>query len=894
VPAAKRADLARWRLPALGLILLLALGLRVLRAGKLDLNDDEAFFVQITHLGTYWSLAGSTEPHPPLYLALLQGWMLLGGVTEYAVRFPSIVFGVATAAGMYQLGRLLAGERLGLAAALVAALNPYQIAYSQTARDYEIACCLALLSFVVFLHALRRPRVLPGYAAVALLAIFSHYYAIAILLLEQALLVWWFLRGKLPEWRRWLAADVALAVVYLPWSLYSLRTVVGYEPGHGTPQIVWSALRDTFEFDTFGLNFRPDDIVWPSIAAGVLLLFGIIGLAVLPNSKFQIPNSRATPLGMALAYQAAPLAFGVATLVHTKQFGARFLFLGSPGYLLILAGALVLLWRWWRVAIVLPIGLLAGLTGFAVHNAVFTDAFVTKGYSRLGAYLASHAAPNDTVVLDAVSQTIQYWYYAELRNAVSQQVEIMPRDAAGNGADGTPVDVLKTEAALRQIAATSSGMWLVDDDSLRYDPHLDTQRIIAAHWSRASSQVFVNQRLDFYSTAMPAPPAGVNFVLDGFQLSQASAIDQPVPAGQPLALHLVWTATRNQPRAFKESLRLLDASGAIVSQQDLSPGGGFVDFDAWRTGHAVDDHPGLMTPVGLAPGEYKLQLVGYDAASGAALGSPVDLQDVAVDHSAPQRASAADLPMVGAPVAGEILAAAGADTLTPGAGPGGRTSDAAEIAAGERLRLTLLWSGGPTVEAQDVSIALGPVQIAHRVGGTYTTDRWQPNDVVRDDMSLRVPVSLQPGPYPLTVGGVRLADVKVLPARRNFTAPAVAHPLAVQFGDVAELLGYDLSVDPGLLHVHLVWKALAETSTSYTVFAHALDADGKVIGQADIALGTDNWAAGEIVSADYQLPLPGPASKLEVGLYDARDGSRLQACAAASACADHLELPLSG
>ena len=128
-------------MPLLALILLIAFGVRVLGLGVQDLSDDEVFFVQIAHLGTYLHLAGTSEPHPPLYLALLQRWMGAAGVFEYAARFPSVLFGVATAAAAYQLGRELAGERLGMAAAIVAALNPYQIFYSQTTRDYEIACC---------------------------------------------------------------------------------------------------------------------------------------------------------------------------------------------------------------------------------------------------------------------------------------------------------------------------------------------------------------------------------------------------------------------------------------------------------------------------------------------------------------------------------------------------------------------------------------------------------------------------------------------------------------------------------------------------------------------------------------------------------------------------------
>src|SRR5207249_2940912 len=176
-------------------------------------------FVQIAHNGTYLQLAGSDEPHPPLYLALLQGWMFLVGVTEYAVRSVSVLLGVALAAAMYQLGRHMGGEQLGLAAAAVAALNPYQIFYSQTARSYEMACLFSLISFVAFLAALRRPRLLSVYAISALLAIYGHYYAIAIVLFEQALLLGWLWLRHFKRWRSWLAADGCIAAGFLPWGL---------------------------------------------------------------------------------------------------------------------------------------------------------------------------------------------------------------------------------------------------------------------------------------------------------------------------------------------------------------------------------------------------------------------------------------------------------------------------------------------------------------------------------------------------------------------------------------------------------------------------------------------------------------------------------------------------
>ncbi|MGH2470503.1 MAG: hypothetical protein ACRDGF_10535, partial [Chloroflexota bacterium] len=102
--------------PALvaGGMVLLALGARLIKPDFLDLNDDEAFFVQIAHLGTYLQAMKVSEPHPPLYLAMLQGWMLAAGPTEFAIRYLTIAQGVLLVAALYRVGRQLGGNPLGL------------------------------------------------------------------------------------------------------------------------------------------------------------------------------------------------------------------------------------------------------------------------------------------------------------------------------------------------------------------------------------------------------------------------------------------------------------------------------------------------------------------------------------------------------------------------------------------------------------------------------------------------------------------------------------------------------------------------------------------------------------------------------------------------------------
>ncbi|MBV9120613.1 MAG: glycosyltransferase family 39 protein, partial [Chloroflexi bacterium] len=619
-------------------ILLLAFGLRVIKPDFLGLNDDEAFFVQIAHLGTYLDAMRSSEPHPPLYLALLQGWMDVAGVTEYGIRFLSILTGVAMVAAMYQLGKQVLGEALGLAAAFAAALNPYQILYSQTARNYEMACLFGALSFVALLRARRDARLIPGFVICALLALYSHYYTIAIVGFEALLVASWLWGRPWPSWRPWVAAAGVVALLYVPWLLFVARTIAGYNPGHGDPDIVWRAFNDSFHYYGFGQAFDPSAIFWPGIGIALLVVLGIAGLALLSRRA----------LGLSIGYQLAPILGGMATFVHTNQYGPRFIFIGQPGFLLIAGGAVLLLSRlqWAQLA---PLAFISYLGGQAVYNTVLTDRFVTEGYRPLASYLARHISAGDAVILDGISQWNQYWYYAILRNGVTNRVEFMPKDASGGGADMTTVDRPKTESALASVAATVPGLWFIDADSLRYDPNMLTENLLAQHWYQAITTHFVYQRLQYYSTAAPAQLAAKDATEGDLRLKQASPLPARVAAGQPLTVSLVWDTVRTGPAAFKESLRLIAPDGTIAAQQDEAPWGGFFQASTWRPGNLLTDNHALVVPVGTVPGAYEVQIVAYEGRSGKGLGDPVSLGKVDVDHSLPQQVAASDLPRLGTP-----------------------------------------------------------------------------------------------------------------------------------------------------------------------------------------------------------------------------------------------------
>ena len=818
---------------------LFAFLVRVLRLDYVNFHSDEAFFIQIAYQGSFMGSVAFNEPHPPLFLALLQAWMGLAGVSAFAIRLLPLLYGTLLAPLTYQLGRLLGSRRLGLAAAFVVAANPVFIFYAREVRNNGLMAFTGALSFVLLLLALRRPALLPAYVVAALAALFSHYYDIPIVGLELLVgAIWLCRRHELRLWP-WAAAPAALAAGYAPWLLYARSTIANYDVGRGSWQVFWANLAETYQAFNFGFSVRTQDLLWPSLVVGGVIVLGIAGALAIRRGL----------LAFVLAYALTPVAFGALTLLHQTNFNPRYLFAAAPAYALLLGAALVLLWRWQRAAGALGGVFLLGLTGYTVRNVDFSAEFQPNGYREMVAYLSRHAAPGEAMVLDGVSQSPLYFYYGHLQAGLPQRVEFLPRET-----------LAATRQTVNELLA-AGGVWYLETDLLRYDPNHDTERLLAADGYQTSDSHFAGQRLEYFASSAAGPLQPASSSLSGMRLVAASKPERPVSAGRPLGVELDWQREAGPVRPFKLSLRLEGPDGA-AAQNDTLPLGGYAAFDAWAPDQTLRERAGLIVPVGTLPGRYMPRVLAYDSMSGQPLGPAVDLGSVIVDHAAPQNAAAAELPPIGVPFGTLRLEAAQA----PVAG----------ITPGDSVPITLLWSGGPTAEPRHASVAIGDERQDHLIGGErYPTTAWRERDVVRDVVSFRVRPSLTAGDYPASVNDIRIGNLHVLALARSFTPPPLAHEVHVRFGDVAELLGYDAQPQAGTLHVQLTWQALADGERAYTVFVHVLGPDGKLVSQVDIPAGTDRWVKGQVLTATYDLPSPPPGYRLEAGLYDAPSGKRL-------------------
>lgn len=113
---------------------------------------------------------------PPLYHFLLYGWTRIFGFSEISLRTPSLLAGVITVYFIMKIAQKLAGNKLAIAAGLLAATNPLLTYYSQEGRTYMLTTLLVTASFFYLIDIDKKSNKLK-YFLFASLSLYSSYLA---------------------------------------------------------------------------------------------------------------------------------------------------------------------------------------------------------------------------------------------------------------------------------------------------------------------------------------------------------------------------------------------------------------------------------------------------------------------------------------------------------------------------------------------------------------------------------------------------------------------------------------------------------------------------------------------------------------------------------------------
>ncbi len=186
-------------------ILLLAFGLRLYHLGAESLWYDETVSVYLAGQSLPALVAHTAgDIHPPGYYILLHTWIRLAGHSDFAVAFPSLFFGVLLVALAYRLAARFFWPEVGLLAAFLVAISPYNLWYSQEVRMYTLAAALGMGVLEAVLSVLAtRPGILPSWrhlAAYALCAALGlwvlYYFAFLLVAINLMVGVWWVIHAR--------------------------------------------------------------------------------------------------------------------------------------------------------------------------------------------------------------------------------------------------------------------------------------------------------------------------------------------------------------------------------------------------------------------------------------------------------------------------------------------------------------------------------------------------------------------------------------------------------------------------------------------------------------------------------------------------------------------------
>ncbi len=357
-------DMNKNRFQLLSLILI-ALALRLTFLGEQSLWYDE---------GVTWMLSQMQLPdligwtaadiQPPLYYLLIWFTDIIFSDSEWALRFPSVIFGILNIPLIYVLARrlfptpLLSRTPAPLLAAALFTISPLMIYYSQEARMYTLLTFEATLAGYLLLKILYPSILNPQppitnykllitnlkspllYALTAAIALYTHYFAAFLLIAHAAfaLYILWRQRfGKTLLIQLLISFGGAL-FLFAPW-LTTLLARLGDDPSY------WpGALKLDEVLRKVAITFTAGETVFEQVGSWLALIyfgFLILGFGFLwAKGKFKSDAGYQNSIIFLALWLLLPILLILALTYQSPKFNPRYTMLAWPALALLTAAVI--------------------------------------------------------------------------------------------------------------------------------------------------------------------------------------------------------------------------------------------------------------------------------------------------------------------------------------------------------------------------------------------------------------------------------------------------------------------------------------------------------------------------------------------------------------------------
>lgn len=189
--------------------------------------------------------------HPPGWFIILWVWGRAFGFSEIAVRIPSVIFGVLTIWLVYLISKKLISREVGIISAILLAINPLHIYYSQEARMYSLATLVVSINIFLLIKVIKKEKLNLFLLILSNIGVLASDYIAYFIFPAQFVFLLIFKKEMLKKWLIALSSALLLGIWWIPTFIAQLD--VGSVAAANLP--TWKFVNGAFDFKTLPLTF---------------------------------------------------------------------------------------------------------------------------------------------------------------------------------------------------------------------------------------------------------------------------------------------------------------------------------------------------------------------------------------------------------------------------------------------------------------------------------------------------------------------------------------------------------------------------------------------------------------------------------------------------------------
>ncbi len=404
------------------LVLIIVTGFELSILTKISLWHDEAFSALLTRYSFKEMLYRTgLDVHPPFYYILLKGWTGLLGNSLFSLRLFSVFFGVLAVLSLYFLTKEALGHWIfAFFSSVLMTLNSFFIQFVMEARMFTLGIFLVIISTLFLLKALKSKNWSWWflYALSAGCGIFTHYYVFLSVLAQAIFLIYWILKESgfnFPNWLRnknfqfALLSCLLIIVSFFPWLKTFLFQIAQIQQAYWIPPINIGSIPATFFKLITGESIDAFRFWYVLTALMVVIVDAVIYLL----KKIETPTKWLFFLLLIVPFLGATFLS-----LKTSIYLDRYFIFTLPFYIILMAGAILVIKSKWPKNTLIVITILGSLVSFPIHWASL-GVEKKPGMAAAAAYLNQQAKPGEKVYAGSSFVYFTFKYY--------NQTEIHPQ-----------------------------------------------------------------------------------------------------------------------------------------------------------------------------------------------------------------------------------------------------------------------------------------------------------------------------------------------------------------------------------------------------------------------------------------------------------------------------------